>query len=342
MSSPLQILRSLPNGFPWRTSLAGMFVAGLLALPTIAHADLAEEATLCRDESAHADVRIGACTHLIRWGDHSDKTLAAAFNARGLAFGELEDYVAAISDYSEAIRLNPGNAGGYNNRANAYVALGDYDRALADYAESLRLDPTDAGTFNNRGTVYQKLADYRRAIAHYDEAVRLDPGLMLAHNNRCVAYKYEGEYGKAVADCTRAIVLQPTYWRAWMNRGITFYLDGQYAEAADDYETAMGLEPLSAVPYNALAWLRATAPERQVRDGVVAMRLAERAVQLGDTSQHRDTLAAAYAEAGRYQRAAREEARAIALLREEGREDAVAGFQKRLELYRQGRPFRQR
>ena len=319
-----------------------LIVAALVWSPVVAHADLAEESALCRDATAHPDVRVGACTHLIRWGDHSDKSLAAAFHARGLAYDALGESKNAISDFSESIRLNPGNAVAYNNRANAYATLGAFDRALADFAESLRLDPEDASTFNNRGTVYQKLANYRRALAHYDEAIRLEPGLMLAHNNRCVAHRSLSEFVKALADCTRAIELQPTYWRAWMNRGILHYLMESYAEAAEDYQAAIRLEPLNAVPLNALAWLRATAPEQSVRDGAEATRLAERAVQLGDTAQHRDTLAAAYAESGQYPRAVKEEERAIALSHESGRQETVASFRKRLELYRRDQPFRQR
>lgn len=319
-----------------------LFAVALLWPPAAAGADLAGEAALCRDETAHPDVRIGACTHLIRWGDHDDRSLAAAFHARGLAHDALGDGENAVSDFSESIRLNPGNAVAYNNRANAYAALGVFDRALADFAESLRLDPEDGSTFNNRGTVYQKLADHRRALAHYDEAIRLDPGLMLARNNRCVAHRSVGEFAKALEDCTRAIEMEPTYWRAWMNRGIVHYLMEEYAAAADDYQAAIGLEPLNAVPYNALAWLRATAPDRDVRDGAEAMRLARKAVRFGDTAQHRDTLAAAYAETGRFARAVEEEERAIALSGDSGRREVVAGFRERLQLYRRGRPFRQR
>ncbi len=316
--------------------------AALVLSSAAAGADLAEEAALCRDETAHAEVRVGACTRLIRWGDRGDRSLAAAFHARGLAYDALGEHGNAVADFSEAIRLNPGNAVAYNNRANTYAALGAFDRALADFAESLRLDPDDGSTFNNRGTVYQKLADHRRALAHYDEAIRLDPGLMLAYNNRCVAHRSLGAFARALADCTRAIELGADYWRAWMNRGIVNYLVENYAAAAGDYREAARLEPLNAVPLNALAWLRATAPERGVRDGAEATRLARRAVQLGDTAQHRDTLAAAYAEAGQYARAVEEEERAIALSAESARPEAVAGFRERLELYRSGRPFRQR
>ena len=83
-----------------------IIVVALSAIAVPVRAELAEEAKLCRDESVHPDVRVGACTYLIRWGDHSDETLAAAFHARGLAYDALGEPTSALSDYS-----NPPQAG---------------------------------------------------------------------------------------------------------------------------------------------------------------------------------------------------------------------------------------
>ncbi len=54
-----------------------------------------------------------------------------------------------------------------------------------------------------------------------------------------------------------------------------------------------------------------------------------------------DTLAAAYAEAGQYADAVRTQEGAIARLRAAGKDDEVADYQSRLDLYRAGRPYRQ-
>src|SRR5262249_23863527 len=51
------------------------------------------------------------------------------------------DFAAAIADFSEALRLDPGYAEAWNNRGVAHQAAGDLDPALADYEEALRLDP---------------------------------------------------------------------------------------------------------------------------------------------------------------------------------------------------------
>ena len=70
------------------------------------------------------------------------------------------------------------------------------------------------------------------------------------------------------------------------------------------------------------------------------MSLARKAVLNKDIAAYFDTLAAAHAEAGDYTSAIREQQRAIQMLRSKGRHDDVADFETRLNLYRQGRPYR--
>ncbi len=85
----------------------------------------------------------------------------------------------------------------------------------------------------------------------------------------------------------------------------------------------------------------ATASNAQARDGREAVRLAREAVRLDDHPGYRDTLAAAYAEAGRFDDAVAEQERAIEMLRAAGRHDEVADYRSRLDLYRRGQPYRE-
>lgn len=99
----------------------------------------------------------------------------------------------------------------------------------------------------------------------------------------------------------------------------------------------------SVVVRNALAFALATSPDAGLRDGHRALRLAQAAVEETQATHpdYLDTLAAAWAEQGDFDRAVAEQERALALL--EGHalpEDVVAGFQRHLELYRAGKPLR--
>ena len=79
---------------------------------------------------------------------------AGAFYARGIAHAENGRYDRAITDYDEAIHLEPDFAAAFNERGIAYWNKGAYDRAIADLDEAIRLRPDYARAFNNRGDVY--------------------------------------------------------------------------------------------------------------------------------------------------------------------------------------------
>ncbi len=92
-----------------------------------------------------------------------------------------------------------------------------------------------------------------------------------------------------------------------------------------------------------LAWTLATCPERSIRNGDEAVSLALRAVQLAGGREPAlfATLAAAYAECGRFSEAVRAAERAVAMAAQRGdAADAIAAFRSQLKLYRAGSPYR--
>ena len=92
----------------------------------------------------------------------------------------------------------------------------------------------------------------------------------------------------------------------------------------------------------ALAWLLATSPDPNFRDGPQAVTLARRASKLpnGNTPPFMDTLAAAYAEDGRFVQAAQIARSAIALARQAGKTELASKIETRLNLYLDKKPFR--
>ena len=201
---------------------------------------------------------------------------------------------------------------------------------------------TDPVSFNDRGMTYAKKGLYDRAIQDFDQAIRGKPDHAAAFNNRGMAYSEKGLYDRAIQDYDQAIRLKPDYAAAFSNRGIAYMQKGLDARAIQNFDQTIRLEPDYVVAQNNKAWLLATAPEAHLRDGAAAVRAAERAVRLKDSLEHRDTLAAAYAEAGRFADAVREQEKAIAMLRSAGRTNDIPDFESRLDLYRTGRPYREK
>jgi Flp pilus assembly protein TadD len=114
-------------------------------------------------------------------------------------------------------------------------------------------------------------------------------------------------------------------------------------QAVNHYHQALTLKPDMVEALNNLAWILAASPSDALRNGAEAVRLAERACEL---SQRREpvllgTLAAAYAEAGRFGEAVTTAEKARDLATAGGLKDVAAKNSDLLELYRAGRPYRE-
>jgi tetratricopeptide (TPR) repeat protein len=248
----------------------------------------------------------------------------------------------ALTDLDNAIRLDSKLKKAWNSRGNIYVSRKEYDKALHDFDEALKLDPKDAVTLNDRGVVYQTQKDLAKARADYDAAVSLEPKLMSAYANRASAWFEDKDYDKAMADYNRAIDIDGSVGYLYAGRGRAFSEKKEFLKARFDFEEAADLEP-SVDHLNAVAWLLATCPDDQIRNGRKAVRFAERAVRLSEGDDKSasgdilDTLAAAYAANGKYKDAVRTQEEAledptfVEAHGEEGRQ--------RLALYREKKPF---
>jgi len=113
----------------------------------------------------------------------SQEQQAQEFYNQGVRNYNLRNYNIAISDFSQAINLNPNYAEAYNHRGLSYYNIELYNLAILNYNQAIRLNPNNARTYNNRGVVYEKLRQYRRAQIDYENALRLDPNSTLYRNN---------------------------------------------------------------------------------------------------------------------------------------------------------------
>jgi len=156
--------------------------------------------------------------------------------------------------------------------------------------------------------------------------------------------KHKPDYKGDVSDlATECQLLRAEYAQAELRLGVLSEEKGQESTAINDYQRALELETNSFVALNSLAWLRASAPDSSLRNGKEAVRLAEQACQL---SHYKDPvaigiLAAAYAEAGRFDDAVANAQKARALALVQGQTEVAARNEQLLELYKSGRAYHQ-
>ncbi|MBW1684428.1 MAG: hypothetical protein JRS35_05125 [Deltaproteobacteria bacterium] len=125
--------------------------------------------------------------------------------------------------------------------------------------------------------------------------------------------------------------------------GIALLERGEVAAAVAHWRESARLKPRFLVVTNNLAWLLATTPDPGQRDPAGAIELAERALRLTrDDAAVIDTLAAAYASAGRFAEAAQAAQRAHSLASQAGEAALAAEIGRRLALYRRGLPYVER
>src|SRR5262249_51627501 len=170
------------------------------------------------------------------------------------------------------------------------------------------------------------------------EAIRLESGTASGYGLRGHAYQLQGRPDKAVADYTEVLRLHPNHVPTLLARTAVSAQQRAYLDAWGDLEKALALEPENPVVCNNLAWLLATCPEDNYRDGKRAVELARKACELTawEMPHCLDTLAAACAETGAFADACQWETKAMALS-----PDAEKPVRRsRLDTYQNQQPYR--
>jgi tetratricopeptide (TPR) repeat protein len=264
---------------------------------------------------------------------------AAEANAAGQSDMSRQLDVKAMEDFDAAVKLDPLRWKSYHHRGVCFALAGEFERALSDFTKTIELRPEYASAWFNRGEIHYEMGQFAKAIADYDEAIRLQANDAGFFTSRGHAYSQLRQFDKALADYGRAVELDPHNPQGITNRGDAYRSLGQWERAADDFRHAVSLDNRFGRAFQSVAWLMATCPDAQYRHGQLALRAAQRAVELdGDQDYiYLDTLAAALANNGQFDKAQEVVRRAIQLAPGEN----AGPLKHRLDLYRSGKPFRQ-
>jgi Flp pilus assembly protein TadD len=181
------------------------------------------------------------------------------------------------------------------------------------------------------------------AIAHYGKALEINPNDALAHCNLGVMLARNGSVDEAMDHFQQTLKIKPDYPGARANLGIVESRREELLKALAKRRELLRSRPDDVALLNETAWLLATNPNKSIRNGPEAVKLAQRAVRLSDARQPAvlGTLAAAYAETGQFTDAVRTAQQALALASTENKVALVDALGEQLKLYRVGSPYRQ-
>lgn len=251
--------------------------------------------------------------------------------------GDLEG---AIASYKEAVKFESEFLYPYISLGRALHAKGDLDGAIATYREAIKHSPKFANAHHNLGIALKAQGNLEGAIASYREAIKHRPKLATAHNDLGIALRVKGDLEGAIATFREAIKHDSKLASAHYNLGIALQTKGDLEGSIASYEKAIKQDSKFAMPLNNLAWLRAACPDSIHRDGVEAVKLATRACELTawKNGDYIDTLAAAHAETGDFDKAIEFQKQALKFPEFEKKHGSNA--RRQLELFAQKKPIR--
>ena len=245
--------------------------------------------------------------------------------------------------FGHAVAVTQNNATAHINLGVALEQQGRRDEALTNYQAALRIDPDSVEAHNDLANFLDAMGKPDEALVHYREALRLNPKAPLAHMNLGSLLLELGQFDEAMAQYHEAARLAPEDSRPHYLMGKAQLRQGRSAGAVAHFRDALRLNANDVQVLTWLARVLAADEKVEVRNGAEAVALAEPAKDLTEAKNPfvLDTLALAYAEAGRFSDAARTVQEAINISNAANDADAVTAMRARLQLYQSNKPYRE-
>ena len=248
-----------------------------------------------------------------------------------------KSYESAFPTLAEALLASPN----YPQRLRAaalFRQAGRIPEAIEVLGKAIETEPDLEEAYYQQGELLQLEGKLDEAASRYRQALGLNPDSAVAHNSLGSVLGLQGRFEEALPYFHKALELNPDYSQARANLGLALQRLGRLEEARQELEAALEARPEWPVAQNALARILATHPDPSGRDPQKAVQLADRAAELTayENSAILDTLAAAYAAAGQFEKAAAVAEEAIRLATDAALAEDIRA---RLSLYKSRKPY---
>jgi tetratricopeptide (TPR) repeat protein len=248
-----------------------------------------------------------------------------------------------IEQYQWALRIRPNSAIGHANLGIAMVKAGRIPEAIEQYEQALRIDPDYADAHYNLALRLAAANRIAEAVEHFQQALRSNPNFVEPHIRLGYLFAATQRLPEAIQQFHEALRIQPNDGRLHATLGIALIQTGEIREAGEHFLRAASLMPDDVEIHRVLAWVLATHKPAEGGDPVRAVEFAERACLLTGRRDIAclDTLATAYADAGRFDKAVKTAIEAQGLAEAAGQWPQAEVIAKRLRLYRDRKPYRE-
>jgi tetratricopeptide (TPR) repeat protein len=244
--------------------------------------------------------------------------------------------------FQRAILAEPTMAEAHYDLGTLLLEQGRRDEAIKWYRLALALQPDYALVNSNLAKILAERGELNEAIQLYERAVKGDPKLAELRYNLALVYRSASRLDDAISQLRTAIELNPSLADAYLELGRTFAQARRYGEAIQTFRRGLEVEPRQMIMGNEMAWLMATVPDATLRNAPQAIQIGERLAELTSRKEPKplDTLAAAYADAGRFDEAVATARDALTLAGAQNQSNLVQAISIRLKNYENHQPYR--
>lgn len=291
---------------------------------------------------------VGLLLRRSRTGRGSTWTVAVAGVAvLGLAWqtnGRCRIWHDSVSLWVDAVTTTPNSSWAQVNLGDALSRQGAWSDAATAFARGTELDPQDKKALNGLAAAILNTQGRHGTpdpLSLLQRAVELDPDYVDARCNLASVLAFDGRDEEAIAHYRVAISADPSSPGAYYGLGSLLSDRGREREAVEVLRVGEGRVPSYAPMAAQLAWLLATSPVGDIRDGGEAVRLAQRVCRTADPNDARafQTLSVAWAESGDFERAIEAAATARRRAVRVGDGGLIEELDRQLTLFGRGQPY---
>jgi tetratricopeptide (TPR) repeat protein len=236
--------------------------------------------------------------------------------------------------------IRPGYADVHNNLGNILRSKGHITEAINHYEQALQEKPDFAEVHYNLANAFKSRGQLDEAITHYRQSIELQPADADMYNNLANTLRLKGEIDEAIVFYQKSLQIDPDYMPARNNLGIVLFNEGRLEEALEHFRYIVRLEPDSPSALNFIARILIEHPDFKQRDVNLALNSAQRAAQLTNYQNATilQTLAAAYAAAGQFDKAAETARKALTLAVANQNRELADRVRRQLQSYNKKLP----
>ncbi|MHB8970446.1 MAG: tetratricopeptide repeat protein [Pirellulaceae bacterium] len=271
------------------------------------------------------------------------KPSALAYTLRARLWTQQEKLDEAVKDLDEAAKLEPTDLSLLLMRARLYHAEGRNALAQQDVERVLQVRPGVVPAIELRSSILAAMGKFPEAINDISELLKKEPDNVLLKLQLAIYLNADNRSAKAIevfSEILQAELPEPQKGVAFRGRADAYLNIGEHRKALADYEEALKVFADESGLLNNFAWVLATSPEDEIRNGKRALEMGLKACELTEYKQSHivSTLAAAYAETGDFESAVKWSQKSVEL----GDEDIQPQLKLELESYQQKKPWREK